>query len=161
MPNQRTVIRELLLKQRKRHNKKPRQAASAFRPPQRSIFLPCISPLSWRNWVNFILSDIIGYILVRLEGFELSTPGSGDLQMRMINYMKFGESDTVAFPAVPIPLYSHLGNFQDANCARLCAQLFFFRPIQALHACLRYQPCAAGFAELLTFFETRREPLLP
>lgn len=38
MPNHRTVIRELLLKQRKRHNKKPRQAASAFRPPQRSIF---------------------------------------------------------------------------------------------------------------------------
>ena len=30
------------------------------------------------DWVNFILSDMIGYILVRLEGFELSTPGSGD-----------------------------------------------------------------------------------
>ena len=42
MPNQRTVIRESLLKQRKRHNKKPRQAASAFRPPQRSI-PPCIT----------------------------------------------------------------------------------------------------------------------
>ena len=108
----------------------------------------------------FILSDNIGEILVRLEGFELSTPGSGDLQMRMTNYMKFNESDTVAFPAVPIPLYSHLGNFQDANCARLCAQLFFFRPIQALHACLRYQPCAAGLAELLAFFKTRRKPLL-
>ena len=26
----------------------------------------------------FILSDMIGEILVRLEGFELSTPGSGD-----------------------------------------------------------------------------------
>ena len=44
MPNQRTVIRELLLKQRERHNKKPRQAASAFRPPQRSI-PPCITPI--------------------------------------------------------------------------------------------------------------------
>lgn len=30
------------------------------------------------NWTNYILSDIIGEILVRLEGFELSTPGSGD-----------------------------------------------------------------------------------
>ena len=108
----------------------------------------------------FILSDNIGEILVRLEGFELSTPGSGDLQMRMINYMKFGESDTVAFSAVSMPFNSHLGNFRTANCARLCAQLFFFFPIQALHACLRYQPCAAGLAELLAFFETRREPLL-
>ena len=112
------------------------------------------------NWTNFILSDNIGEILVRLEGFELSTPGSGDLQMRMINYMKFGESDTVAFSAVSMPFHSHLGNFRTANCARLCAQLFFFFPIQALHACLRYQPCAAGLAELLAFFETRREPLL-
>lgn len=92
----------------------------------------------------FILSDNIGEILVRLEGFELSTPGSGDLQMRMINYMKFGESDTVAFSAVPMPFHSHLGVFRAANCARLCAQLFFFFPIQALHAYLRYQSCAAG-----------------
>ena len=99
------------------------------------------------------LSDMIGEILVRLEGFELSTPGSGDLQMRMINYMKFSESDTIAFPAVPMPSHSHLGNFRAANCARLCAQLFFFFPIQALHACLRYQPCATGLAELLAFAE--------
>lgn len=78
MPNQRTVIRKLLLNQRKRHNKKPRQAASAFRPPQRSI-PPMYYPHFHRcNWVNFILSDMIGEILVRLEGFELSTPGSGD-----------------------------------------------------------------------------------
>ena len=77
---------------------------------------------------------------MRLEGFELSTPGSGDLQMRMINYMKFGESDTIAFSAVPIPLYSHLGDFRAANCARLCAQLFFFFPVQALHARFRDQP---------------------
>ncbi len=98
---------------------------------------------------------------MRLEGFELSTPGSGDLQMRMTNYMKFSESDTIAFPAVPMPFHSHLGNFRAANCARLCAQLFFFFPIQALHACLRNQPCTAGLAELLTFFETRWDPLLP
>ena len=31
-----------------------------------------------RYGVHFILSDMIGKILVRLEGFELSTPGSGD-----------------------------------------------------------------------------------
>ena len=86
------------------------------------------------DWVNFILSDMIGYILVRLEGFELSTPGSGDLQMRMANYMKFSESDTIAFPSVPMPFHSHLGNFQAVNCARLCAQLFLFLPIQALHS---------------------------
>lgn len=30
------------------------------------------------NWTNYILPDMIGEILVRLEGFELSTPGSGD-----------------------------------------------------------------------------------
>ena len=54
--------------------------------------------------------------------------------MRMINYMKFSESDTVAFPAVPILLHSHLGDFQAVNCARLCAQLFLFLPIQALHS---------------------------
>lgn len=82
----------------------------------------------------FILSDMIGEILVRLEGFELSTPGSGDLQMRMTNYMKFSESDTIVFPAVPMPFHSHLGNFRAANCARLCAQLFLFLPIQALHS---------------------------
>lgn len=78
----------------------------------------------------FILSDNIGEILVRLEGFELSTPGSGDLQMRMINYMKFSESDTIAFPAVSMPSHSHLGNFRDANCARLCAHLLFIQCIQ-------------------------------
>ena len=60
--------------------------------------------------------------------------------MRMINYMKFSESDTIAFPAVSMPSHSHLGNFRDANCARLCAQLFFFFPIQALHARFRDQP---------------------
>ena len=155
MPNHRTVIRELLLKQRKRHNKKPRQAASAFRPPQRSISPMYFPHFHGGNWVNFILSDIIGYILVRLEGFELSTPGSGDLQMRMINYMKFSEPDTIAFPAVPIPFHSHLGNFRAANCARLCAQLFLLPPIQALHACLRYQPGAARLAELFTLYQTR------
>ena len=82
----------------------------------------------------FILSDNIGEILVRLEGFELSTPGSGDLQMRMTNYMKFSESDTIAFPVVSMLLHSHLGDFRTVNCARLCAQLFLFLPIQALHS---------------------------
>ena len=86
------------------------------------------------NWTNYILSDMIGEILVRLEGFELSTPGSGDLQMRMTNYMKFSKSDTVEFPAVPMPSHSHLGDFRAANCARLCAQLFLFLPVQALHS---------------------------
>lgn len=33
----RTVIRDLLLRQRKRHDKKPGHTASAFWPPQRSI----------------------------------------------------------------------------------------------------------------------------
>ena len=153
------MIRDLLPKQRKSMIK------SRGIPPRLSDLLkgrfpPCMPHLRGCNWTNYILSDMIGEILVRLEGFELSTPGSGDLQMRMINYMKFSESDTIAFPAVSMPSHSHLGNFRDANCARLCAQLFFFRPIEPFHACLRYQPCTAGLAELLTFFETRREPLL-
>lgn len=80
--------------------------------------------------------------------------------MRMVNYMKFSESDTIACSAVPMPFHSHLGDFRAANCARLCAQLFFSFPIQALHARFRDQPCAAGLAELLAFFKTRREPLL-
>ena len=65
-------------------------------PPRLSDLLkgrfPHVLPhLHGCNWTNYILPDMIGEILVRLEGFELSTPGSGDLQMRIINYMKFSE----------------------------------------------------------------------
>lgn len=54
--------------------------------------------------------------------------------MRMTNYMKFSEYDTIAFSAIPMLLHSHLGNFLAVNCARLCAQLFLFLPIQTLHS---------------------------
>ena len=105
-------------------------------PPRLSDLLKGrFSPMYYPTFMGvtgriIFLSDMIGEILVRLEGFELSTPGSGDLQMRMINYMKFSESDTIAFPAVSMPSHSHLGDFRDANCARLCAHLLFIQCIQ-------------------------------
>lgn len=77
MPSHRTVIRDLLPKQRKGMIK------SRGIPPRLSDLLkgqfPHVLPhLHGCNWTNYILSDMIGEILVRLEGFELSTPGSGD-----------------------------------------------------------------------------------
>ena len=53
--------------------------ASAVSSPPKGQTAPTNRPhFHGLSWVLFILSDIIGLFLVRLEGFELSTPGSGD-----------------------------------------------------------------------------------
>lgn len=53
--------------------------ASAASSPPKGQTAPTNRPHFYGlSWVLFILSDSIGLFLVRLEGFELSTPGSGD-----------------------------------------------------------------------------------